>query len=103
MWFVCLGALACSEAHVFGSDDAQSGTQVSLADLIVLGGAAAIEKAARDAGHEVSVPFTPGRTDASQEETDVESAVRQSVMFWPGQLGGVLSPALPGRVRSLRG
>ncbi len=49
------------------------GRQVSLADLIVLGGAAAIEKAARDGGVEVAVPFTPGRTDASQEQTDVES------------------------------
>jgi len=47
--------------------------QVSLADLIVLGGCAAIEKAAKDAGHDVTVPFTPGRTDASQEQTDVES------------------------------
>ncbi len=46
---------------------------VSLADLIVLGGCAGIEKAARDAGHTVTVPFTPGRTDASQEQTDVES------------------------------
>jgi catalase-peroxidase len=49
------------------------GTKVSLADLIVLGGAAAIEKAARDAGHDVAVPFVPGRTDATQELTDVES------------------------------
>jgi catalase-peroxidase len=47
--------------------------KVSLADLIVLGGCAAVEKAAREAGHEVTVPFAPGRTDASQEETDVES------------------------------
>src|SRR5206468_7675939 len=47
--------------------------QVSLADLIVLGGAAAIEHAARAAGYDVQVPFTPGRTDASQEQTDVES------------------------------
>ena len=47
--------------------------QVSLADLIVLGGAAAIEKAAKEGGQEVKVPFTPGRTDAAQEETDVES------------------------------
>ncbi|TQJ56548.1 catalase/peroxidase HPI [Streptomyces sp. NBC_00080] len=47
--------------------------KVSLADLIVLGGAAAVEKAARDAGHAVEVPFTPGRVDASQEQTDVES------------------------------
>jgi catalase-peroxidase len=49
------------------------GTRVSLADLIVLGGTAAVEKAARDAGYDVTVPFTPGRTDASQEQTDVES------------------------------
>jgi catalase-peroxidase len=53
---------------------AQSGgKKVSLADLIVLGGCAAVEQAARAAGHEVTVPFAPGRTDASQEETDVES------------------------------
>jgi catalase-peroxidase len=50
-----------------------SGTQVSLADLIVLGGVAAIEKAASDAGTSVTVPFTPGRTDASLEWTDVDS------------------------------
>ena len=49
------------------------GKKVSLADLIVLGGGAAIEKAARDAGHGVTVPFTPGRMDASQEQTDVHS------------------------------
>ncbi|WP_432479874.1 catalase/peroxidase HPI [Nocardioides sp. GXQ0305] len=49
------------------------GKRVSLADLIVLGGCAAVEKAAKDAGVEVTVPFTPGRTDASQEDTDVES------------------------------
>jgi catalase-peroxidase len=47
------------------------GKKVSLADLIVLGGSAAIEEAAKAAGHEVSVPFTPGRTDASQHQTDV--------------------------------
>ncbi|HKD02108.1 MAG TPA: catalase/peroxidase HPI [Terriglobales bacterium] len=53
---------------------AQSGgKKVSLADLIVLGGDAAIEKAAKDAGYDVKVPFTPGRMDASQEQTDVES------------------------------
>lgn len=50
-----------------------SGKQVSIADLIILGGSAAIEKAAANAGHYVSVRFTPGRTDASQEQTDVES------------------------------
>jgi catalase-peroxidase len=52
---------------------ASGGKKVSLADLIVLGGSAAIEKAAKDAGHDVTVPFAPGRTDASQEQTDVES------------------------------
>jgi len=56
-------------------NDSQSGgkKKVSLADLIVLGGCAAVEKAAKDAGHTVNVPFAPGRTDASQEQTDVES------------------------------
>ena len=52
---------------------ASGGKKVSLADLIVLGGGAAIEKAAKDAGIDVKVPFTPGRMDASQEQTDVES------------------------------
>ncbi len=52
----------------------QSGPKmVSLADLIVLGGCAAVEEAAKKAGHDVTVPFTPGRTDASQEQTDVDS------------------------------
>ena len=49
------------------------GKQVSLADLIVLGGSAAVEQAAKIAGYAVEVPFTPGRADASQEQTDVES------------------------------
>jgi catalase-peroxidase len=49
------------------------GKRVSLADLIVLGGCAGVEQAAKNAGHDVTVPFTPGRTDASQEQTDVES------------------------------
>ena len=49
------------------------GKQVSLADLIVLGGAAAIEKAAKSAGQDVAVAFSPGRTDATQEQTDIES------------------------------
>jgi catalase-peroxidase len=52
---------------------AVGGKKVSLADLIVLGGCAAIEKAAKDAGTDVKVPFTPGRMDASQEQTDVQS------------------------------
>ncbi|MDP2293795.1 MAG: catalase/peroxidase HPI [Actinomycetota bacterium] len=50
-----------------------TGKKVSLADLVVLGGAAAIEAAARNAGHNITVPFTPGRTDASQEQTDIDS------------------------------
>lgn len=49
------------------------GKKVSLADLIVLGGSAAVEKAAKDAGVDITVPFTPGRMDASQEQTDVKS------------------------------
>jgi catalase-peroxidase len=49
------------------------GTKVSLADLIVLGGCAAVEQAAKNAGHDATVPFAPGRTDASQEQTDVEA------------------------------
>ncbi|HJX16133.1 MAG TPA: peroxidase family protein, partial [Candidatus Deferrimicrobiaceae bacterium] len=51
----------------------KGGKKVSLADLIVLGGCAAVEQAVKKAGHAVKVPFTPGRTDASQEQTDVES------------------------------
>ncbi|GBE42071.1 catalase-peroxidase [bacterium BMS3Bbin10] len=55
-------------------NDAQSGgKKVSLADMIVLGGCAAVEQAASSAGQDVEVPFTPGRTDASQEQTDVDS------------------------------
>src|SRR5262249_24323222 len=49
------------------------GKKISLADLIVLGGCAAVEQAAKSAGHDVTVPFAPGRTDASQQQTDVES------------------------------
>jgi catalase-peroxidase len=52
---------------------ASGGKKVSLADLIVLGGSAAVEQAAKKAGHDVTVPFAPGRTDASQEQTDAES------------------------------
>lgn len=53
--------------------NAAGGAQVSLADLIVLGGTAAVEKAAREAGVELTVPFRPGRTDATEEQTDVDS------------------------------
>ncbi|MFF2779418.1 catalase/peroxidase HPI [Streptomyces sp. NPDC058052] len=64
-----IGALeAIREEFAAGRTD---GTRISLADLIVLGGCAAVERAAKDAGHEVTVPFAPGRTDAAQEETDV--------------------------------
>ncbi|MFD4370335.1 catalase/peroxidase HPI [Streptomyces sp. NPDC058486] len=55
------------------SFNAEGGKQVSLADLVVLAGSAAVEKAAKDAGQAVEVPFTPGRVDASQEQTDIES------------------------------
>jgi catalase-peroxidase len=57
----------------FNDSQRSGGKRVSLADLIVLGGCAAVERAAKNAGHEISVPFTPGRTDASQEQTDAES------------------------------
>jgi catalase-peroxidase len=61
------------EFNASQSEGKSGGKRVSLADLIVLGGGAAIEKAAKNAGHDVKVPFTPGRMDASQEQTDVES------------------------------
>ncbi len=61
--------------------DASGGKKVSLADLIVLGGAAAIEKAAKDGGVNVSVPFNPGRTDASQKQTDVDSFAPLEPLF----------------------
>jgi catalase-peroxidase len=67
------GALQTLEQIQQDFNGAQSGaTSVSLADLIVLGGGAAVEQAAKHAGHDVTVPFVPGRTDASQEQTDVE-------------------------------
>jgi catalase-peroxidase len=53
-------------------DGNAGGKKVSIADLVVLGGSAAVEKAARDAGHDIEVPFAPGRTDAAQEQTDVD-------------------------------
>jgi catalase-peroxidase len=55
------------------NDSQPNGKRVSLADVIVLGGCAAVEQAARNAGHDVTVPFAPGRTDASEEQTDVAS------------------------------
>ena len=62
-----------SEFNASQSGGKPGGKKVSLADLIVLGGSAAIEQAAKKAGHNVTVPFAPGRTDASREQTDVES------------------------------
>jgi len=57
---------------VYEDIKASSGTNVSIADLIVLGGSVGVEQAAKAAGHDITVPFTPGRTDASDEQTDVE-------------------------------
>ena len=66
--------LATLESIQTDFNAAQSGgTRISLADLIVLAGSAGVEQAARNAGHDVEVPFVPGRTDATQEQTDVES------------------------------
>jgi catalase-peroxidase len=62
-----------SNGNKGGSKAGNKGKQVSLADLIVLGGCAAVEEAAKRAGHKVKVPFSPGRTDASQQQTDVHS------------------------------
>ena len=66
-----LGALEAIQNDFNGSP--AGGKKISLADLIVLGGCAAVEAAAKKAGHDVKVPFTPGRTDATQEQTDVDS------------------------------
>ncbi|MBN2443190.1 MAG: catalase/peroxidase HPI [Spirochaetales bacterium] len=62
-----------TKIHQEFNKDQSGNKKVSLADVIVLGGCAAIEKAIKNAGHDVKVPFTPGRTDASQEQTDTES------------------------------
>jgi catalase-peroxidase len=67
------GVLTTLESVQADFNSGQSSKQVSLADLIVLGGCAAVEAAAKQAGHGVSVPFTPGRTDASAEQTDAAS------------------------------
>ena len=74
-WAVNADAVAALDVleRVQQDFNAQGGAKISLADLIVLGGCAAVEQAAKNAGVEVSVPFRPGRTDASQEQTDVES------------------------------
>ncbi len=64
---------ALEEVQTEFNSSQSGGKRVSLADLIVLGGCAGVEQAAKEAGHDVMVPFSPGRTDASQEQTDVES------------------------------
>ncbi|WP_411070210.1 catalase/peroxidase HPI [Streptomyces sp. cmx-4-25] len=85
------GTVEALEAIRREFDGAQGGgKRISLADLIVLGGCAAVEQAARNAGHDVTVPFAPGRTDASQEQTDVETFA-------------VLEPAADGFRNYLRG
>ncbi len=66
-----LATLEAIQADFNGSQT--GGKRVSLADLIVLGGCAAVEQAAKDAGHDVAGPFSPGRTDATQEQTDVDA------------------------------
>ena len=73
------------------------GKKISLADLIVLGGSAALEKAAAKAGHKVSVPFQPGRTDASQEMTDIESfsVLEPKVDGFRNYIGGELKTPAP--------
>jgi catalase-peroxidase len=83
-----LGTLEEIQASFNGSQS--GGKKVSLADLIVLGGCAAVEQAANSAGHEVEVPFAPGRTDASQEQTDVESfdALEPTADGFRNYLGG---------------
>jgi catalase-peroxidase len=79
----------------FNGSPAGAKTPVSLADLIVLGGCAAVEQAAKNAGHDVHVPFAPGRTDASQEQTDVESfGVLEPVSDGFRSYAGKLQPRL---------
>ncbi|NNC74926.1 MAG: catalase-peroxidase, partial [Acidimicrobiia bacterium] len=68
-----VGAVVSKLEEIQSDFNAKGGAQVSLADLIVLGGSAAVEAAAKAAGHNVNVPFTPGRSDADQDNTDVES------------------------------
>ena len=68
-----VGQVISKLAEIQSEFNGKGGPKVSLADLIVLGGTAAVEAAAQAAGHDVTVPFTPGRTDASQDDTDVDS------------------------------
>jgi catalase-peroxidase len=104
------------------NDAQQGGKRVSLADLIVLGGGAAVEEAARRAGHEVTVPFAPGRTDASAEQTDAASfavlepvadgfrnyakprmgAVAENLLVDRAQLLGLTAPEMTALVGGMR-
>ena len=68
-----VGTVIAKLEEIQSAFNGKGGAQVSLADLIVLGGTAAVEAAAKAGGHDISVPFTPGRTDADQDSTDVES------------------------------
>ncbi len=68
-----VGSVIAKLEEIRSEFNGKGGPQVSLADLIVLGGSAALESAAKAAGYDISVPFTPGRTDADQDSTDVES------------------------------
>ena len=68
-----VGDVIAKLEQIQGEFNAKGGAQVSVADLIVLGGTAAVEEGAKAAGHKISVPFRPGRTDADQDNTDVES------------------------------
>ena len=101
-----LGALEKLQSEF--NTSAEGGKKVSMADLIVLAGAAAVEKAARDAGTDVKVPFTPGRMDASEEQTDVESfqALRPLAdgfrNYWTGEHFMAPEEALIDRAQLLR-
>ncbi len=68
-----VGSVIAKLEEIQGAFNGKGGAQVSLADLIVLGGSAAVEAGAKAAGYDIAVPFTPGRTDADQDSTDVES------------------------------
>ncbi|MCB0963253.1 MAG: catalase-peroxidase, partial [Acidimicrobiales bacterium] len=68
-----VGPVIAKLAEIQADFNGKGGAQVSVADLIVLGGTAAVEAAAKAAGHDITVPFTPGRTDAGQDDTDIDS------------------------------
>ncbi len=88
-----LGTLESIRESFHAAQD--GGLRISMADLVVLAGCAGVEQAARDAGHELTVPFTPGRTDATQEQTDVDSfaAIEPSTDGFRNYLGKTDMPA----------